>query len=315
MPRKSILVIGAMAILISLAAYIYTTPKETNPIPVSREEFAQDVKGFDFQKLKGADRQQALRELQQKFSHVPAQVGPGEARKFLSDPEFMKTMMSLKMEERHAILGPSRERFRKVAMERLDHFFKLSKEEQNAELDRHIDMIERVNRMYRLMGGKEKDYMTAQVKQASPEFLKQVVTEQIRSTDSAHRAMLQEGVRRFCKRRAERRELSARRPPRTLRPKKEEEAKPTVEEIVVAKPVQEELGKLKVGDPVTIANIAEPGRAPHMIVARGGAQIGELPVSKWMDYAEHIVEKRQIWAKVVEVEPASSYLVIETTVR
>ncbi|MEW6355597.1 MAG: hypothetical protein AB1696_04670 [Planctomycetota bacterium] len=313
MPRKSILIGGAIAILLSLVAYLYTTAKEEKPIPVSREEFAQDVKGVDFQKLQGPERQQALHDLQEKFSHVPAEMGPDESHKFWSDPDFMKTMMSLKMEERHAILGPSRERFRKVALERLDRFFELSEEEQNAELDRYINMAEQVDRMYKLMGGKEKDYMTSQAKQANPDFLKKVVIEQLRTIDSAHRAKLQEGVRRFCNRRAERaRMLAGRRPPAIP---KTEEAKPVVEEIAVERVVPEELSKLKVGDPVTIANIAEPGRAPRMVVARGGTQVGELPVAKWMDYAEYLVENRQIWAKVKEVEPASSYLIIEATVK
>ena len=100
----------------------------------------------------------------------------------------------------------------------------------------------------------------------------------------------------------------------TGRPADEKKPEPVEEEILVERTIKKDLDKLEIGDPVTIASVAKPGEAAEMIVARSGRRIGELPESKRAEYAEYMAEKRRIWAKVIELEPAENRLLIEVRV-
>jgi len=324
MPNRKLLIGGAIAILLSLAAYLITMPQEDEAVPVSREEFAQELKGLHLPDLKGTEREEALQHLQQSLQHMPVETTAEEARQMWGDPDIMKAMLSLQPGEMRRMVGPSSERFRRARLKRVERFFTLSEEEQNAEIDRVLDMIDRFEVMYKLAGGKHKDLMTEHIKRARPEETRAMVVEVLRNTDSADRARMQEGARRFFTRWAQRKQARSQAEPAAKarkakaewgKARKAETRQPGPKEILVARPVAEELGKLQVGDPVTITNLAEPGRPPRMIVARRGRQIGELPTSQWMTYAEYSAEKRQIWAKVKAVDAAGGHLLIEVTVK
>ena len=107
-----------------------------------------------------------------------------------------------------------------------------------------------------------------------------------------------------AKRRAEQRRREEQKPP-----------EPVTEEILVEQTTKGHLKKLKIGDPITIANAADPSDPPKIVVARAGKQIGELPQSKLAEYLEYITQRRRMYAKVLKLDASCNYLLIEVTVR
>jgi len=319
MPSKKILIGGIAAIALAAAVYLLARPERDDSLPVSREELAQELKGLDFKKLQGEEREKAIRHLQEMFKHIPLdeeQRGPAGP---LRDPAVMKAMLSLRPEERRRIMAPSRDRIRQVIQQRMEAFFKKSPEEQTADLDRILDMLEFFEERRKTMSGKRAGLPGRGPRSRNPDDIKKRVTTMIRWTNSETRAKRQEFVRRLFNRWTERKAMgitaAARRAARKAAASRKDKPPVITGQVVVEQPVKEQLDKLKVGDPVSIVNMPGKDGAPRMVVARMSNRIGKLPAAESERYAGYISDHRRIWARVLEVRPDEAYLLIEATVR
>jgi len=327
MPRKKLLVGGALAILLALTAYLITMPGSAPNAPVSREEFTQDMQQFDFGSLSGTERREAISHLRSMAENMPAGQGrrgfggPGP-RRSEGGGGMRRTMEGLEPDERREIMQPMRERSEQERAKQMDEFFEKSPEEQAAELDRMIDRTERFREMREQREAERKKQGKGQTSSPdrrrrrgrSPDRAKARSLARLNRSDSTSRAKRQEFFRRLAQRTAQRKQTARKASFRaaTRKVKETKEPKPITDEIVVEATEKGALQKLKENDPVTLAILED--EPLKVIVARAGRRIGELPKSKQPTYSDYMADKRSIWAKVLAVDAQSNYLVIQTTV-
>jgi hypothetical protein len=198
-PKKYLIITGSAIIVISgviISIVLYTGP-EPAPAPMTREDVEQ-IDWKEISEMNGPEQQEAMEKIGKRMAVSDADV----LREVRRNPETRNTIMNMSDSTRMAFMGQMIKHRKKIMIQEVKDFFKLSPQEQTRHLDKRLDMISEIqkSRDKTIQGENGKNKR----KRPGPEQRKEMMRIILAEVEPADRAQVQEYLMRLQDRANER---------------------------------------------------------------------------------------------------------------